>query len=571
MSDTANNTTIIFNNRKPDAYGINDIYDPDQHGPEASGKYVPTLNSLVIYPDGSLYYVAAQDPNTLKSTLKPVSYVTGTTDSNEVRIVSYGNDKFCLYQDIRTDPHKLVVDAKFLVYGNNLKEYALYKENSDGDEECISMYFDADGSFFSNRIPLVSVSEEFSAYKYPTNCHTTCDLVEGETVVLRVFNNLGNVSAELVLYVRNATWLNDLTSHTNPIVKLDMECPQTQGDRFYVYTKQDPHHLNITPYLLYADGTKEYINIDNSQCFLYGLEDFSPSYAGKTQTLILKYFLNHRENAVNATTVNARRFLICEKELIVLSNINDYSAKISIVPRWDKTHNEWKFTYFAYTDRRNGVKVVTDLCELDPKYPIDVTASGFGKEQHIAINYNLQEIFNTDHELNDCQHYWITLWDNQRYEKYTYRDASDSTDIFGVDGSITRRPILWYDAQEDLYFIPTSIFRNQQAILESFYLLAKPPYFHTETQPPTPTHYIIRDATNGSMLVSGAIPLAEYQQGFRTIIGTPALVDDTVLLEFLIRNNDASYLTLYGVPVDIKAGTFNDEDSDVIFPDQYKN
>ena len=224
-------TLIMYNNRKPDAYGIQDIYDPDQ---PSSGKYVPSLYSLVINEQGHLFYVSKVDAKTHKSTLSPCSFVA-TGGNDEVNIVSYGNDKFCLYVDTRTDPHKLVVDAKFLVYGNNLVEYSLYVNNVDGQEQCISQYYDSDGTFISNRIPLQSISDEYPAYKFPTNCHTTFNLTESDPVILRAYNNLGNLSAEITIYVRNAQWLNDLTSHTNPIVSLNAEALQMIGDDFFVY------------------------------------------------------------------------------------------------------------------------------------------------------------------------------------------------------------------------------------------------------------------------------------------------------------------------------------------------
>ena len=187
--NTGGKTIILYNNRKPDAYGIEDIYDPED---PQSGKYFPSLYSLVVDTTGRLYYVSARDTANYSVTLTPCSYVS-TDEENEVTIISYGNDKFCLYIDTRTDPHRLVVDAKFLVYGNNLVEYALYKTDLSGEEQCISQYYDAAGNFVSNRIPLQSISESYPSYKFPTNCHTTFDLVEGDPVVLRAYNNIGNL------------------------------------------------------------------------------------------------------------------------------------------------------------------------------------------------------------------------------------------------------------------------------------------------------------------------------------------------------------------------------------------
>lgn len=552
----SNQTVIIYNNRKPDCYSYSDIFDPDH--PE-SGKVFPSLNSLVIKDGGSLWYVSDRNTDTFKVTLKPCCFVETIDDA--VQIISYGNDKFCLYMDNRTNPFKLVVDAKLLFYGNNLVEYALYRTATDGEEECISMYIDSTGKFISNRIPLASISEEYRSYKFPTNCHTTHELIEGEPIILRVFNNFGNLAAEITIYVRNSIWWNDLNSHTNPILKLDATCLQMRGDDFFIYEKQDPSHLNIQPYLQYADGTTLNIPIDNVQCFLHGLEYFIPSYPGYSQSLIIKYFLNHRETAIGFTSQDEKRFLCCQKKLVVLKNENDYSAKISVIPVYDKTNAIWKLRFFAYTDRRDAVYDITDITLIDEEYPFDGEYTSWGKEQHVRFSYDLQNIFHTDDPVPGVQDIWITMWDPiNSYVRYTFRDSDTSTHVYGVDGSVTRRPVIWYDDTIDQYFIPTSIFRNWDAILESFYHLASPPVDkRVETKAPDPTHFLIRDAYNGQMLIGGSIPKESYAQAWSCISGTPVLKGQTVVVEF-VQEINGEFKLLYGVPVDIDKNNhlFND-------------
>lgn len=555
--NTGGKTIILYNNRKPDAYGIEDIYDPEN---PQSGKYFPSLYSLVVDTTGRLYYVSARDTANYSVTLTPCSYVS-TEEENEVTIISYGNDKFCLYIDTRTDPHRLVVDAKFLVYGNNLVEYALYKTDLSGEEQCISQYYDAAGNFVSNRIPLQSISESYPSYKFPTNCHTTFDLVEGDPVVLRAYNNIGNLSAEITLYVRNAQWLNDLASHTNPIVSLNAEALQMMGDDFFLYEKQDVSHLNIQPYLLYVDGSRQDVNVDNQRCFIYGLDDVESSYPGRSQTIIIKYFLNYKETTTVSTS-DERRFLTCTKKIVVVDNDNDYTVKLSCIPIWSSTYNQWQLYWFAYTDDRQGVYDVTALVKYNEKYPFDGTSASFGKEQRVVVEYDLQSIFQTDDPITGVQTLYITLWDNQKYERYTFRDSKDDTFIYGVDGSITRRPVIHYDETIDQYFIPTSIFENVDAVIESFYTLARPPYNPSvETVAPTPTHFTVRDAQNGRQIIGGPIPLTEYGQCWPTIVGVTIQPGQTVLVEFLYQDSDNSYAILYGVPVDVYAGTFNTENA----------
>lgn len=555
--NTGGKTIILYNNRKPDAYGIEDIYDPEN---PQSGKYFPSLYSLVVDTTGRLYYVSARDTANYSVTLTPCSYIS-TEEENEVTIISYGNDKFCLYIDTRTDPHRLVVDAKFLVYGNNLVEYALYKTDLSGEEQCISQYYDAAGNFVSNRIPLQSISESYPSYKFPTNCHTTFDLVEGDPVVLRAYNNIGNLSAEITLYVRNAQWLNDLASHTNPIVSLNAEALQMMGDDFFLYEKQDVSHLNIQPYLLYVDGSRQDVNVDNQRCFIYGLDDVESSYPGRSQTIIIKYFLNYKETTTVSTS-DERRFLTCTKKIVVVDNDNDYTVKLSCIPIWSSTYNQWQLYWFAYTDDRQGVYDVTALVRYNENYPFDGTSASFGKEQRVVVEYDLQSIFQIDDPITGVQTLYLTLWDNQKYERYTFRDSKDDSFIYGVDGSITRRPVIHYDETIEQYFIPTSIFENVDAVIESFYTLARPPYNPSvETVAPTPTHFTVRDAQNGRQIIGGPIPLTEYGQCWPTIVGVTIQPGQTVLVEFLYQDSDNSYAILYGVPVDVYAGTFNTENA----------
>ena len=540
-------TIIIYNNRQLDLYDYNDVYDPDN---PVSGKNFPSLKSLVL-KNGILYYVSARDTTTYRVTLTPVDYVA--SEDSIVKVISYGNDKFCLYQDSRTDPHKLVADAKLLFYGNNLVEYSLYKVNAEGKEEIISLYLDSVGNFISDRIPMYSPYPAYPAYRCPTNCHTAHDLAESDVVTLRVFNNLGNQVSEVTLFVRDAPWLNDLNARVNPIMRLDAECLQMNGVDFWVYAKQDPSHLNIRPYLLYADGTKEYINIDNTQCFMYGLENFIPSYKGYCQQLVLKYFLGYRETAVGQTSLNGRRFLTCTKNLIVMANKNTYGAKITTIPVYDTTLNAWKLRFFAYSDKRDAVYDITDKVVINKNTPFDGTRTSWGREQHLEFDYDLQTIFGTDDPLPGSQAIWITVWDPfAKYERYTFKDSNTSVRVYGVDGSITRRPVIHYDKTLKQYFIPTTIFMNWDAVVESFYLLACPPYDKkSETAPPTPTHFTIRDAYNGQMLIGGPIPSSEYGQAWPMLIGTGSLVGQTVIVEFL-SNISGTFQLLYGVPVDVK-------------------
>ena len=547
-------TIIIYNSVTPDIYKISEVFDPQE---PTSGLYFPAVYSLVIKEDGSVWYVADRDPNTFRVTLAPIS-ITTIDEESKVSVISYMHDKFMCYLDKRTAPYNIQISSTLLLYGANLVEYTLSYEDANGETVYVSQYYDAAGTFRSNRVPLAPISPDYPTYVFPTNCHTTRMLDEGTPLTLRAYNNLGNVSAELTVYVRYATWFNDLRSSTNPIVKIDADSLQPLGDGFFCYEQQEPDALNIRPYLLYADGTKVYVPIDNKKTFVYGLENFIPAYAGRKQDIVIKYFLSSKETSSQVETKNGARFVACVKTITTVPNNNEYIVKLSTIPLWDESTQSYYLKFLAYSNHRDAVYDVTKYCKFRAGGKFDGEAKTFGVRQHVIVDYQLQDVFKTDAEINGAQNIWITMWPNTEYVKYTFQDnLNEDAYVFGVDGSITRRPQIHYDEELDVYFIPTSVFGNKEAVIESFYTLANPPYdTATETTPPTPTHFVVRN-TSGSQLITTPIPLDEYGQSWPIISGIDIDVGDTVVVEFLQATTDDNYSLLYGVPVEISAGKFN--------------
>lgn len=553
---------IIYSTKEHGVYAYEDIFDP--LNPE-SGKYFPALNSIVIKSDGSLWYVSARDEATYSVTLSTARIITTADDS--VTVSNYGNDKYGLYVDKRVAPMKLMVDAKIVFVGNNLVEYTLHRK-VDGVEQCVSMYYDSTGKFISTRIPLTSTDIGNLNIKFPTNCHTTFNLDEDEEVTMKAYDNLGNQVAEVVLYVHEAYILNDLNSQLTPIASMGVESTQMRGDDLYIYEHQEPEELNIRPYLLHTDGTKSYLNVDNESCFIYGLEDFIPSFPGYFQKLVFKYFLNHKESSLEPQTESGPRVVTTTKNLVVVAREapEEFSVKLSVIPKF--YNGSWFLRFFAYTLDRDHCYDVTDCVKYtSEEYPFDSESSSWGHMQHLQLSYNLQSIFNTTDEILGTQDLYITLWDGaSKYAKYTFSDKNDSDAVvYGAESSVIRRPVIHYDEATDMYFIPSTIFGNWAAVVEAFYTQANPLFNPVnESVAPTPTHFIIRDSDNAQMIVGGSLSADNYQIKWSTIPGTPNLVGQTVVVEFLRERATAgTYDILYGVPVDVvKSSTgYNTEEN----------
>ena len=548
MADQA----YVFKKNVPTSCWLDQLYDPDRDGvdPSASGKYILAPSSIVLDRDTNVAYYVESVDSRYKHTLKPLRMLV-IDESRNVSIVSYGNSLYYLFYDDRVRPTQLNVDSKLVFFGQGLAEYRLLRRNPSGVDEHISMYIDTDGVARGERIPLASVPG-LDTIKVATNCHNTFVLKDGDVVTMQLFDTSGVQAAELTLFAKRATLLNDMAASATPIVEFNAECLQTRGDNFYVYTNQDINHLNIQPYVVYSDGTRKDIPVDNQKCFIHGLEDFVASFPGYKQPIVIKYHLTPREIATNPIIEDRSRFLACVKDIVVVPNMTKYTAKLTCIPVWNFTTRSYDMEYYVYTDRRDGIYRVTDQIQ----YVDNTSFNGFafGIEQRLAVRLDLQGIYASDDPIIHIQNIFITLKTYTAYERYIIKNSKHDSYAYGVDVTLYRRPVIHYDDVLGMYFVPTTIHNNLQSFLEAFYYASRPMYDTSiETSPIAPTHFTIRNSRNGSMVIAAPIPVEQYGQSWNIVVAGDSnqLVGNSVIVEFVSQVGTDEYLLLQGVPVDV--------------------
>lgn len=560
---------VLFKNRLPDSLFLSQVYKSSEDGTwdENSPKIVPHPGSLVIdEKTGGLYYVESVDKNTLDSTLKPckiINVIDGNEDdeNNEVSIISYGNDKFLLYFDDRNKPTQLNIDGKLLFYGANLDEYRLVRYNENNEEEIISLYVQNNSTFVGERIPLTSLGEN-SVVKKCTDCHTLFTINEGDRIELQVYDKSGILTATVDLFAKRATILNDLASNNEVIVQFDATCNQMLGDQFYIHQKQDPKHLAITPSITFSDGTKVDLSINNTDCFIYGLEDFVASFPGLQQRLIIKKFLSNREVSTISTTSAGKRFITCEKTLTVLANESLDGVKISVIPIWNNYNSSYTLKFVAYTDRRDKIFDATEYVTLLTEF----VGNKWNTIQTVIFEVDLQSMLGATTMIPHRQTVYISVSPKNEYVKYLISDTSDMSIVYGADSSTIRRPIFIYDDTIKQYFIPTSNFKNMEAFLDSFYYKSSPMFnVKEEIEPVAPTHFVIRDVATLNTITTTPIAVENYNKAFNiTVKPYNQYVGTQLFVEFL-NYTGTEYQILYGVPVDVLASTgkYTDYNTDV--------
>lgn len=547
-------------------YVLTDIYDPDK---PVSGTYIPEEGSLVTDVDKSVVYIVDKVDERKKSHL--VTQEFGVSNQDRVELGMSPNNKYILYYDPSVKPCRLLVDSNLFVMGSDIYEYRLVEPLPDGTERVISSYIDATGKVIGSRIPVRTYAHNADA-KGCTDCHTFFPLKEGQRIVAQFFNKEGMEKYTVDLYTRKATQLNDLSDSLYPITSIEAHCKQEIDDDWYIYPNQTLGELGIEVTLVYGDNDNRKMNvtIDNMRCFLYGDEDYINSYPGKEDELLIKYCLSSREAAVDEKRENGQRYLSLTKKLVVMEDTSAYSVKASVVPLFDVAKNTWKLKYFAYTNMQDRVVDITPYVELHDipgKAPFDPTV--INVYQHVRFSFDIGKVFQIQSSSTHYQDVWIKLAPPSMYTKYMLKDSETNPHVFGVEGTDRRRPVLHYDEDNQSYFIPTSIFGNTNAVLESFYTFANPPYDRAiDVEAPTPTHFTLRNPANGHTLLSAPIAMEDYYHEFFPITqgDKDQYVGGTLIFEFLYHEGEVFHI-LYGVPVDVyKTKTSYNDENNIMYP-----
>jgi len=293
------------------------------------------------------------------------------------------------------------------------------------------------------------------------------------------------------------------------------------------------------------------VPIDQQKCFLYGTEDFIASYPGLTQTLLVKYYLSPGE-LVAGTLNPLDGFISASVNVTVIPYPTVYSGKISVIPVWNTSLSAYTLRYFYYTLSRTAAVDITAHVTLATG-TFSGTLYGVAQSLTLSVDLNLVNPMAYPSSTIYTQGIIITLQPIAALVRYVLQDSTTALYVYGQDSTSSRRQVLDYDSNLQQYYIPPSVFTSTALFLQSFYVEDSPPYDLADgVNPPTPTHFLIRDAVTGLMIVSAMIPVGNCGTPFN-IIGSPgSYVGKNVIVEF-IQVVAGQSLILWGSPVDVYA------------------
>jgi len=566
MTNTTQGITL-FTPQNPIVINIGDLYNPTVT--PATGNIIPIVGCLVIdtVNNNTIYVVDAVDPNTHIATLNPARMLVSNTNPSDslTSIVSYGNDIFRIYYDLRTSPITVRPDSRIVVFGTDNVSYQLVL-NPGPSQIVISRHYDASGNYTGPLAPMAEVlntdgtPKQGASYLLP--CNVAAPLVDGEEIFIQVFNSQGAQTALISAFAKQSIIINEAIFQTPVITGISIVSNQSRANNeIYIFEQQSITSLGLQVSLTYSDGHTRLVPVDNTQCFLYGMEDFVASYPGMRQGLIAKYFLNQSETMSSSLAVQNRNYVTVETDLVVISNTLQAGVKISIIPQWNAATNQYTLSYFLYSTTRDRVINVTNMVTLSPSTPF--VGNYYGGSQVLILQLDMSVAEPTIYSTQTLyqQSCVVTLQPLAATDRYTIANATTSLIKYGQTTPTYPRPVIHYDSTLQQYYIP-ALFTSLPLFLQTFFTNANPPYnTTTETQPPTPTHFWLRDPSSGVLLNSAPMPISQFNAAM-TIIGAGlpnryAQTGSNLIVEFVVVVNASTTLLLYGVPVDVYLGTYN--------------
>lgn len=545
----------IVHIRNPDRrvgfYQLSEIFDPDDDTQDGS-LYIPEVGSLIIDHNGSLSYVTELDETTFKATLGPALIVlTDETRDTQISIEDYTNSTFVLYVDNRNRPARLTLDSRLVIYGAT-EHYELVRDRGTDDETVISSYYDTDGSFISTQVPMVDIltrDDTPSNARYPRVCNTTVDLEDGDELTMVVSNAQDAVVATVTVFVKHST-IQSATTGNEPVIEtMAITGSQSRGNNeFFVLQGQDVSELNLAAQLTYDDGTTEEVAVDGEKLYLYGVDEFFPSWTGLRQPVLMKYYLSTGQSS--ATGAN---FLTAETNLIVTSSDSRANVKMVLIPSWSATASAYVLRYYLYSVDRDRATDITDHVTFRTG---EFLGAAFGDQQVLELQVNLNEVDPVawTETLIHSQDITITVQPLASATRWIIRETPTSIIVYGAANPSAPRPRILWNPTRERYRIPSSVFRSEEIFKTSFYDYAQAPFDpETETAAPNPTHFIFRDMTSGAAVVANAIAMEDYDTDIR-VTGASNLDrynGTTLIVEFVHRPNSGNDQILIGVPVDV--------------------
>lgn len=384
------------------------------------GKYVPKIGDHVVNKLTNFRQrVSDVNMTTLVATLEPFEQSVNTTQtSNDLLFATnpgWPSQAFRIYLDDTVFPHRLDVDTFLSIRSVKASYVKIIHGSLYGQNEVISMVFDATGEFVSEKVGLdllaLEQGWENHAIKTIKTCNCVKKFVNGDVLTLVVYSSDGHVLNTTCLSVVNSNFIRDLNAPKKYVTHISLETPfasSSDPNLILLPLNWTKDSMNLTGVVHYNDGSSVKLPVDGRKFTMRGLSQLLSSIPGHDFDLVLHYSLETNEATYHETSSFNNGINLPVKVKLVDANLS-YSVKLFVFPYWDTSTQAFKLQFF--------------MLNLERKEYLDVTGSvrvasgsetfngySFGATQRLQLTLNLKDVRSTFKSFTHTQISEVTLY-----------------------------------------------------------------------------------------------------------------------------------------------------------------
>lgn len=524
---------IIDPDRSFRTWHISEIYVPGN-----AGRYVPNPDDLVIDYTEGFFRVTAVDYTTGISTLVKWILPKTNPDFNDEDILlgagpGLPSESFRALIDTSVMPHSLALDSRLRVYGTTNSYIKVFKGRNVGmTGEVISAFYDQNGTFMGENIPLELVATEDQnniAIKAPMVGHTLRQFPDGEVVTAVVYDDVGQPRSVNPLLVLNTAFIRTTDAASKFIIGISLESPflSSTDPTLLEYPINMPvQGLNIMGVVSYSDGSKLRLPVDGTKFSLYGLDNYIASIQGQQVPLVLSYRLSQNEyNYIGVPSPNGH--ISVPYKATTLESDGAYSVKLFAYPVWVSQLVGYRLEYYLCNLDRDTIYPVTNLVEMATGSrafdPIE-----YGTVQRITVAVDLNRVDPQFAAYRHAQTFEITLLrdgDSTDNDNWTVGFDPGQDPAYGVGLRAVSEFINVGNWELDL----TSEIATKEEWLEQVFYATKPLFDPgTELRAPEPNFFVV-------VTPNGRVELPIEMWNTKITVEQAPAEGKSVFIEFLRR------------------------------------
>lgn len=510
----ANGDTIVVNtDRRSVVLNLDDLYQYNlidqgtEVGKGTSGAHiVPNVNDLIYSVSLGQFIVQRVDMTTYVAYLSVYEQPKSPGEVGNEDILlgvgpGYQSETWRCFYDDRVFPYSLQLDGRTRMYSAG--DMLIFKgvDISEGGE-IIGQYYDQNGQFVSEKIPLALTQSEDPNNKLfyaPVTAYTTTPLKNGQVVTAVFYNKAGVQMSIAKLLIKESSLTRRVGSSAKYVKSIELDSPylsKTDPTVLELPLNYTADTLALQGKVSYSDGSSKLLPVTTdpgAKFALFGLESWTPSTQGQVEELTLRYLMSDDEYS-HDKNVTQNGAITDRYTVKAIPASVSYSVKLFVFPEWINATTGYKLRYWlfdldrqAYYRLADGlVTLANDSASFDP---LDFTTV-----QTLKVTVDLSKVSKTYIAHRHVQSVSVALKaaGSDRTSNWKVRPVATSKLWFGDK---LEAPLTYVNANSSTVNLANG-FKTQAEWLEALFYNNLPIFNpRSEARAPVPTHMVLHTAS----------------------------------------------------------------------------